>query len=66
MKVRRVKEAPGLADRIFCSNCGRELPLKYYNNEKGVPCYDPNVCEWNYCPTCGDKIEKEGDKIVTE
>lgn len=66
MKVKKVKPAPNILDRLFCSKCGKELPIKHYTNEHGIPCADPRICEWNYCPNCGEIIEKEGEFVVTE
>lgn len=48
----------------LCSKCGKELPYKYYKNEHGVPCCDPKVITWNFCPMCGEEIE--GYKEVEE
>lgn len=66
MKVKKIKPAPNILDRVYCSVCGQELPIKHYVNEKGIPCADSRIVTWNYCPNCGEKIEKEGEYIVTE
>ena len=66
MKVRVVKPGPNIVERVYCSKCGKELPVKMWNDDRGVPCVDPRVVIWNYCPMCGEKIEKEGERYVSE
>lgn len=41
----------------MCGRCGKVLHYYHYNNERGVPCYDPRVIVENFCPNCGEEVE---------
>lgn len=41
---------------IKCTNCGLEFESPYEKHNGG--CYDLMPLDFNYCPMCGEKIEK--------
>lgn len=41
----------------MCGKCGKVLHYYHYNNERGVPCYNPKVIVENFCPNCGEEVE---------
>ena len=45
------QEAPNIAERYWCSACGRPLPAPVPNSTDGDP--------WRFCPSCGEPIEYE-------